>query len=58
MRFNRKSADYQANMETFEDMDLYIPMTRTERNALRSWARRGYDVETNPWDIRTATDGL
>ena len=58
MRFNRKAADYQANMEAFEDMDLYIPMTRTERNALRSWARRGYDVETNPWDIRTATDGL
>ena len=56
MRFDRKSADYQANMEAFEDMDLYIPMTRTERNALRSWARRGYDVETNPWGY-TDCDG-
>ena len=36
------------NIESFEDMDLYIPMTRVEQNALRSWARRGYDVETNP----------
>ncbi len=56
MRFDRKSADYQANMEAFEDMDLYVPMTRVERNALRSWARRGYDVETNPWGY-TDCDG-
>ena len=48
MRFDRKSADYETNIEVFEDMDLYVPMTRVERNALRSWARKGYDVETNP----------
>ena len=48
MRFDRKSADYEANIKAFEDMDLYVPMTRVERNALRSWARKGYDVETNP----------
>lgn len=48
MRFDRKSADYEATIEAFDDMDLYVPMTRVERNALRSWARNGYDVETNP----------
>ena len=29
MRFDRKSADYDANIESFEDMDLYIPVTLT-----------------------------
>lgn len=57
MRFDRKSADYQVNMEAFHEMDIYIPMTRDERNALRSWAKKGYDVETNPWGY-TDCDGL
>ena len=56
MRVDRKSADYGANIEAFEDMDLYVPMTRVERTALRSWARKGYDVETNPWGY-TDCDG-
>ena len=49
MSFDRKSADYETNIEVFKDMDLYVPMTRVERNALRSWARKGYDVEINLW---------
>ena len=56
MRFDRKSADCEANIEAFEDMDLYVPMTRVERTALRSWARKGYYVETNPWEY-TDCDG-
>ena len=56
MRFGRNSADYQDNMEAFYEMDIFIPMTRDERMALRSWARRGYDVNTNPWDY-TDCDG-
>ena len=27
MRFDRKSADYEANIEAFEDMNLYVSMT-------------------------------
>lgn len=56
MKFDRLSYDYQINMEAFHEMDRFVPMTRDERNALRSWARRGYDVETNPWDY-TDCDG-
>ena len=56
MRFDRKSADYEANIEAFEDMTLYVSMTLVERNALRSWARKRYDVETNPWEY-TDCDG-
>lgn len=50
MRFDKRSAEYQTNMEAFHEMDIYVPMTRDERIALRSWAKKGYDVETNPWN--------
>ena len=50
MRFDKRSAEYQINMEAFREMDIYVPMTRDERIALRSWAKKGYDVETNPWN--------
>ena len=56
IRFDRRSADYETNIEVFKDMDLYVPMTRVERNALRSWARKIYDVGTNPWGY-TDCDG-
>ena len=57
MRFDRKSADYEANIEGFEDMNLYVSMTRVERNALRSWARKDTTSRPIHGDIRTATDG-
>lgn len=52
MRFYKGSADYEVNWSTFQEMDEIIPMTRSERSALRNWARRGYDVDTNPWNYQ------
>ena len=52
MRYPKKSMDYHMNMEAFHDMDERIPMTRPEREALRYWAQKGYDIETNPWNYQ------
>ena len=51
MRFEKKSIDYQLNMEAFYEMDECVPMTKSERNALRSWVKQGNDIETNPWEF-------
>lgn len=51
MRFQKKSLDYQLNMEAFHEMDECVPMTKSERDALRSWAQKGNDIETNPWEF-------
>lgn len=56
MRFDKDTSDFRFNMEAFNEMDLFIPMTRHERNALRHWAKSGYDVSTNPWGY-TDCDG-
>lgn len=50
MRFLKNSLDYQVNMEAFHEMDKYTPMTKPERDALRYWALKGYDIGTNPWN--------
>ena len=50
MRFDKRSPEYQTNLEAFREMDIYVPMTRDERTALRSWAQSGHDIETNPWN--------
>ena len=54
MKYRKNSAEYEVNWEAFHEMSDLIPMTRPERNALRNWTRRGYDVDTNPWNY---TDG-
>ena len=56
MRYLKHSIDYQFNMEAFHEMERCIPMTVSERNALRSWVKRGNDIETNPWEF-TDSDG-
>ncbi len=56
MRFQKGSNDYQDNIYAFYEMDDLIPMTKSERNSLRLWARSGQDIETNPWDF-TDADG-
>lgn len=56
MRYEKKSLDYQLNMEAFHDMDDHVPMTKPERDALRSRAKKGYDIDTNPWGL-TEPDG-
>lgn len=58
MRYLKKSIDYQVNMETLREMEEFIPMTKYERDALRSWAKQGYDVETNPWGYADSYGGL
>ena len=50
MRYTKKSIDYELNWESFREMDMIVPMTKPERNALRRWIRNGYDIETNPWN--------
>lgn len=50
MRYPKKSIDYQINMDTFHEMDECVPMTKPERDALRHWVRKGFDLETNPWN--------
>ena len=50
MRYQKKSIDYQINMEAFHEMDDCVPMTKLERDALRHWVRKGFDLETNPWN--------
>lgn len=57
MKFQKKSIDYQLNMETFNEMDECVPMTKSERDALRQWVKQGYDIETNPWEIVDSDGG-
>jgi len=57
MRYPKKSIDYQINMEAFHEMDDCVPMTKPERDALRHWVRKGFDLETNPWNYLDA-DGI
>lgn len=50
MRYPKNSIDYQVNMQALSEMELYVPMTLCERNALRRWAKKGHDLDTNPWN--------
>lgn len=36
MRFDKKSTNYQINMFAFHEMDECVPMTKSERDNLRS----------------------
>ena len=49
MRYDKKSIDYQINLEALHEMEDCVPMTRPERNALRNWVKAGHDIDTNPW---------
>ena len=51
MIYDRKSIDYQVNMEAFHEMDECVPMTKPERDAVRSWVKGGHELESNPWDF-------
>lgn len=50
MIYDKKSIDYQINKETLREMEEDVPMTLSERNALRKWVKYGHEVESNPWD--------
>lgn len=57
MRYDKNSIDYHINMEAFHEMEDCVPMTKPERNALRLWVKKGFDLDTNPWDY-TGSDGM
>ena len=50
MIYDKKSLDYQLNLETRNEMEECIPMTKRERDCLRKWVKKGHDPNTNPWD--------
>ncbi|MDO4978488.1 MAG: hypothetical protein Q4E53_14660 [Eubacteriales bacterium] len=57
MKYQKKSLDYQLNMEAFHEMDEHIPMIKSERDALRSWVKQGHDIDSNPWNLTDNLDG-
>ena len=57
MIYDKKSIDYQINMEAFREMEEVVPMTVSERRATRKWVQRGHELESNPWNYYD-TDGL
>ena len=57
MKIDKKSIDYQINLEELHEMEEVVPMTLRERKCLRGWVHNGHDVESNPWDYRDG-DGL
>lgn len=57
MRYDKHSIDYQVNMEALHEMEECVPMTKPERNAVRRWVKKGYELDSNPWDCLD-TDGM
>ena len=48
-RYPKDSVDFEVNLESLREMEEVVPLTKQERYELRSWVRKGYDVESNPW---------
>lgn len=52
MKIDRSTIDYKISMDNLRWMEDVVPMTRSERQSLRSWVMRGNDIDSNPWDLR------
>jgi len=52
MKVNKDTIDYQVNLVELHEMEESVPMTLSERHAIRKWVHRGNDIESNPWDYR------
>lgn len=50
MKYDKKSIDYQINIEALREMEELVPMTIHERNAVRKWVKNGHELDSNPWD--------
>lgn len=50
MRYDKNSIDYQVNLEALLEMEECVPMTKPERDAIRTWVKKGYELESNPWN--------
>ena len=51
MIYEKGSVDYDVNLCSLHEMEEVVPMTLLERSRLRSWAKDGHDVDSNPWKI-------
>ena len=51
MIYTRDSIDYHVNLESLHEMEECVPMTLSERNAIRLWAKIGHDIDSNPWKM-------
>ena len=51
MIYKKGSVDYDINLCSLREMEEVVPMTLLERSRLRSWAKEGHDVDSNPWKI-------
>ena len=49
MMIDKKSIEYQLNKVALREMEEVVPMTLSERTAIRNWVRCGHEVESNPW---------
>ena len=50
MKYPRDSFEYRINIDALHEMELCVPMTLRERNAIRSWVNKGYELESNAWN--------
>ena len=54
---DRYDMDFQLNLFALKEMESLIPMTLSERKAIRKWVRSGHEPESNPWG-HYDSDGL
>ena len=55
MKYPKHSYDYEVNIECLHEIESLIPMTLDERANLRSWAKSGHSVDSNPWNYCDAS---
>ena len=49
MIYAKESLEYDMNFVSLREMEEAIPMTLSERSRLHWWAKRGNDINSNPW---------
>ena len=49
MLIDKRSIEYQLNKDALREMEEVVPMTLSERTAIRKWVKCGHEVESNPW---------
>ena len=57
MKANKKSIDYQINLEALQEMEEAVPMMPREHSCLRRWVHKGNEVKSNPLGY-TDSDGM
>lgn len=57
MRYDKHSIDYQVNLDALHEMEKCVSITKPERDAIRTWVRKGYELESNPWNYLDS-DGM